>query len=109
MSSVKLDRRERGCSSRICGAMKVPDPQRWTSTPFLHQARDRLAHRDARNAELLGEIALAGKRGIGLERALADRLLDGLLELEIERRGIAVVQGKEGQRLAGWLGHVCLP
>ena len=67
---------------------------------LLHQTGDRLADGDPRNAELLGEIALAGQRRIGLERALADGILDGLLELEIKRRGIAVVEGKEGQRLA---------
>ena len=34
MSSVKLDSRDSACSTRIAGAMKVPDPQRWTRMPF---------------------------------------------------------------------------
>ena len=33
MSSVKLERRESGCSTCMRAAMKVPEPQRCTSSP----------------------------------------------------------------------------
>ena len=41
---------------------KVPDPWRRTNMPFADQAVDRLAHRDARDAEIHGEIALGRQR-----------------------------------------------
>ena len=49
----------------------------------LHERRERLAQRRARDAELLGELALGRQPGAGLEQAEPDRraeALDGLLE-----------------------------
>ena len=66
MSSVKLDSRDSGCSTWVAGAMKVPEPQRWTSMPFSTRPAIALRTVTREIAKLPGQIAFAGQRLVGL-------------------------------------------
>jgi hypothetical protein len=63
--------------------------------PLADQCVDRLAHGDARDVEFLGKFALGRDGCIGLDDAILDRVAQALLELEVERRGVFLVQAPD--------------
>ena len=70
MSSVNEVSSDSDCSTRSTrGATKVPEPCRCTRMPPLHQVLHRLAHGDARNVGLEGDVALGGQRVAGADHA----------------------------------------
>ena len=58
---------------------KTPMPRRDSRMPIEFEGLDRLAHRIAADAELLGEERLGGQRIAGLEIVLLDIGLQALL------------------------------
>ena len=66
------------------GAGAVPLHQYAAAHQILHG----LAHRDARHVGLDRDVAFGGQRIAGSDDAGVDRLLDALLQLQIERRAL---------------------
>ena len=87
VAPVALAELDRGCASAIGGASATNVPPRAAAqrdqVAALGQRRDRLAQRRARDAELVGELALGRQAVARPEQAEPDRraqALDGLLE-----------------------------
>ena len=87
MSSLNEVRRESGCSTdgrpaRHEGARALP----LFEQAAVDEPRQRLADRDARDRQRLGDVALAGQRFERLQAAALDGALDPLLQAQVERR-----------------------
>ena len=84
------------------GATKVPEPWRCTEDAALDQILHRLAHGDARNVGLGGDVALGRQRVARPDQAAIDRVLDAFPELQIERRAalrrLSSARRKSGRR-----------
>ncbi len=65
---------------------------------FAHQAVDGLAHGDARDRELGGQIALRRQRVVGAEHAPVDGLAQRALQLLVERQIARPFERTEGLR-----------
>ena len=71
----------------------------------IDEPGDRLAHGDARDAELAREVAFAGQRLAGLQLAGENLILNQPLKLEIKRRRAHLVERAVGHVCAGQVQH----
>ena len=72
--------------NEIAGALATDEQS------FSRETVDRLAYRNAGNAEILGELALGGKRIVGTENPLFDRVAEPALKLLVERKAFVRVE-----------------
>ena len=70
---------------------------------FLDQPVDGLAHRDARNLEIGGDLALGGKRVVGRQHVVLDGFPERALQLLVER--LLAIRVERLEDFGKWAGH----
>ncbi len=73
---------------------------------FFHQPFDRLAHRDARHRQFLGQLALRRQGVVDAQYALLDGFAQGALQLLVERQLAVRIERAQQVGQGGHFGNV---